>query len=58
MIKHFSVAATAVLSALSAVPAFAHEGHGLPGPSHWHASDALLLLAAAVVAGLWWARRK
>jgi hypothetical protein len=38
----------------------AHEGHGLPGLSHWHADDVLVLLAAAAVAGLglWLARRK
>ena len=38
----------------------AHEGHGLPGVAHWHASDALLYLgvAVAVAAGLWLSRRK
>ncbi len=36
----------------------AHEGHGLPGASHWHATDAAWLLAAVAVAGLWLARRK
>ena len=38
----------------------AHEGHGLPGLSHWHADDALVWLAVAAVAGagLWLARRK
>jgi hypothetical protein len=34
--------------------ALAHEGHGFQTLSHWHASDALGLLAlAAVVAVLW-----
>jgi hypothetical protein len=38
----------------------AHEGHGLPGSSHWHASDTLLLLGVviAVAAGVWLVRRK
>ena len=29
----------------------AHEGHGLPGLSHWHADDSLVWLAVAAVAG-------
>ena len=42
------------------VAAQAHEGHGLPGSSHWHATDTLLLVGVAAVAaaGLWWSRRK
>ena len=38
----------------------AHTGHGLPGSAHWHASDALLYLGAALAAaaGLWLSRRK
>jgi hypothetical protein len=38
----------------------AHEGHGLPGLSHWHADDVGVLLAVAAVAGLglWFNRRK
>ena len=39
----------------------AHGGHGLPGLSHWHASDAALVLAAVAAVsalGLWLARRK
>ena len=40
--------------------ALAHQGHGLPGVSHWHASDSagFVLLALAVVLLVWWARRK
>ena len=54
MNKHFST----VMLAAAAGLAQAHEGHGLPGPSHWHAGDVALVLAAAVVAvGLWLARR-
>ena len=38
----------------------AHEGHGLPGLSHWHAGDVgvLLALAAVIGLGLWLSRRK
>jgi hypothetical protein len=36
----------------------AHEGHGMPGLSHWHAGDVALLLAAVGAVGLWLARRK
>ena len=43
----------------TAALAQAHEGHGLPGSSHWHASDTLGWLAVAVLAaGAWLARRK
>ncbi len=47
----------AALSALAA-SAFAHEGHGIPGPSHWHATDTFGLVAAvlAVAIGLWFTR--
>ena len=40
----------------------AHEGHGLPGASHWHASDTggfVMLAAVAAAAGaMWWRNRK
>jgi hypothetical protein len=51
-------AATAL--GLTPFAALAHEGHGLPGASHWHASDALgFVVVLAVAAGLvWWSRRK
>jgi hypothetical protein len=40
--------------------AVAHEGHGLPGAVHWHASDTtgFLIVAAIAAAVLWLARRK
>jgi hypothetical protein len=40
--------------------AHAHEGHGLPGSSHWHATDVVgLVLVLALAAGAaWWIRRK
>lgn len=36
--------------------AHAHEGHGMPGASHWHSSDVLgFVLALAVIAAMiWW----
>ena len=46
--------------ALVLVPllAQAHEGHGIEGASHYHATDALGFLAAlAVMAALWWIGR-
>ncbi|MDP4300812.1 hypothetical protein [Leptothrix discophora] len=46
------------LIGLTAFNAQAHEGHGMPGLSHWHAGDsALWLVGAALAAGLWLARR-
>jgi hypothetical protein len=50
----------ATAAALLPFAALAHEGHGLPGPSHWHATDTLgLLLVAVGAAAAWWlARRK
>ncbi len=44
---------------LPALPAAAHEGHGLPGSSHWHSGDASLYLFLAVfAAAAWLVRRK
>ena len=54
MHKHCSALALLAVTGL----AQAHAGHGLPGLSHWHASDVALLLAAVAVLGLWLARRK
>jgi hypothetical protein len=34
--------------------ALAHEGHGLPGSAHWHATDALGFVGLAVVAVAVW----
>ena len=55
--KHLRAAPLALLMCAAAQ---AHEGHGLPGSSHWHATDTLLLIGVVAVAaaGLWWARRK
>jgi hypothetical protein len=54
MNKHFFAAALLAGTNL----AQAHGGHGLPGLSHWHASDVALVLAAVAMLGLWLARRK
>ena len=50
----------ALLTGAAVAPALAHEGHGLPSFAHWHATDTLGWIAAAVAAGLaaWWIRRK
>ena len=45
---------------LLALPALAHEGHGLIG-SHWHSTDVLGFLgvgAGAVIAVAFWLSRK
>ena len=48
----------AIALLLCAPAAWAHEGHGLAGSSHWHASDAFgLLLAGGVAALVWWFTR-
>ncbi len=45
---------TTLVTTLIPLVAAAHEGHGLPGASHWHASDTLgLLLVAVLAAGAW-----
>lgn len=51
--------AATVLASLS-VAAHAHEGHGLPGTAHWHASDTWGWVALAVIAAVAfaWGRRK
>lgn len=44
-----------LFASLLALPALAHEGHGLEGP-HIHSWDALgwSVIAVAAVAGAWW----
>jgi hypothetical protein len=49
-----------LLSLISLLPAFAfaHEGHGMEGASHYHATDAWGFFAAlAVIAAMWWLGR-
>jgi hypothetical protein len=40
--------------ALTHLGAWAHEGHGLPGSGHWHATDTLGFVGLAVVAAAVW----
>ena len=54
MNKHLSAL---VLMACAGL-AQSHEGHGLSGPAHWHASDVAGVLAMVAALGLWLARRK
>lgn len=54
MNKHFP----ALLLLAAPGLALAHGGHGLPGLSHWHATDTLLVLATVAALGLWLLRRK
>lgn len=55
MKKTLALPALACLS----LAAQAHEGHGLPGLSHWHASDSLgWLVVAALAAGAFWLSRR
>lgn len=59
MKKTASLLSAALLSLGVTLPAFAHEGHGLPGSAHWHSTDVIgYLLAAGIVALLWLNRRK
>jgi len=49
----------ALAATLTPLGASAHDGHGLPGSSHWHATDTLgLLLVAALAAGACWLNRR
>ncbi len=49
---------TLLAAALLAQAALAHEGHGMAGASHWHATDTLgLLLVAGAGALAWWFTR-
>lgn len=47
-----------LLPSVAALPALAHEGHGLLG-SHWHATDALGFVGVAALVGLaiWMSRK-
>ena len=54
--KKITLAAGALLAA--ATSALAHEGHGIEGASHWHATDTFgLLLVAGAAALAWWFSR-
>lgn len=47
--------ALGAITLLSAPACWAHEGHGMPGLSHWHATDAIVwvIIAAVVAAAIW-----
>ena len=46
---------TFIFFCLIALSAQAHEGHGIEGASHYHASDVWgFVMALCVVAFMWW----
>ncbi len=45
------------IASLTALPAFAHDGHGLFG-SHWHATDALGFVVVGLIALAVWLSKK
>lgn len=49
---------TVLVTTLTALPVFAHEGHGLFG-SHWHATDAMGFVGVAALIGfaIWMSRK-
>ncbi len=60
--KHAHLVSVALRAAgallLSTSPAWAHEGHGMPGISHWHSSDAFgfVGIAAVVALAVWFSK--
>ena len=44
-------AAFAAFAATALTPALAHEGHGMEGASHWHATDAVGLVVGLLAVG-------
>jgi hypothetical protein len=52
--KHLLAIAASALHAA----AWAHPGHGIDGPGHWHATDLWGLAIAASAAAWLWSRRK
>ena len=50
--------ATLLCGALTHWSAHAHEGHGLQGISHWHATDTLAFIGVGLVIALVWAISK
>lgn len=53
--KQLRALALTLTASAATLPAWSHEGHGLPGIAHWHASDVLGFIAiAGVVAAILW----
>jgi hypothetical protein len=55
-----AAAMTRLISFIALLPvlAHAHEGHGMEGASHYHATDAWGFFAAlAIVVAMWWMGR-
>jgi hypothetical protein len=52
--------AAALLASMTALPVFAHGGHGAVSEWHWHATDTSGFLMVALLAGLalWLSRGK
>lgn len=56
MKRIFPALSAAALSSLCTLPVHAHEGHGLPGITHWHGTDVLGFVAVVAVAAFIWFR--
>jgi hypothetical protein len=53
--KHLNALTFALVALTASQAASAHEGHGLPGISHWHGTDVLGFVGVvAVMAAVWW----
>ncbi len=46
--------ALVILAATTHLGAFAHEGHGIEGTAHWHASDTLGFVGMAAIVAVAW----
>ncbi len=49
------IALSGGITTLACLPAWAHEGHGMPGFAHWHASDVLgfVAIVGVIAAAIW-----
>jgi hypothetical protein len=50
---------SALLASAAALPALAHQGHGMPGVSHWHATDTwgLAVVIGLAALAIWFSRK-
>ena len=46
--------ALVILASTTCLGAFAHEGHGIEGSAHWHATDTLGFVGMAAIMALAW----